>query len=87
MTAVYFPEDEEGVTQRGDTLTSEVLYYYMITLGIPFECEKWHLNKLFSLMEVCSTKMQPNKKLSKSQIWKRNAKLNAARRRAANSKG
>lgn len=87
MTAVYFPENEESGTRRGDTLTSEVLYYYMITLGIPFECEKWHLNKLFSLMEVCSMKMQPNKKLSKSQIWKRNAKLNAARRQAANSKG
>ena len=87
MTAVYFPEDEEAGTQRGDTLTSEVLYYYMITLGIPFECEKWHLNKLFALMEVCAMKAGPQKKLSRSQLWKRNAKLNAARRRAANSKG
>ena len=86
MTAVYFPEDEEAVTQRGDTLTSEVLYYYMITLGIPFECEKWHLNKLFALMEVCAMKDGPQKKLRRSQLRKRNAKIKSERRRSAKSK-
>lgn len=86
MTAVYFPthEDQRG---SGDVVTSEVLYYYMVTLGIPFECEKWHLNRLIALIEVCSIKTASPKKMSKSQIARRNSKINAARRKMNKSKG
>ena len=59
----------------------------MITLGIPFECEKWHLNKLMALIEVCAMKNKPAKTMSAGQVARRNAKLNAARRRAHNTKG
>lgn len=86
MTAVYFSthEDPRG---SGDVVTSEVLYYYMITLGIPFECEKWHLNRLIALIEVCSIKTASPKKMSKSQIARRNSQINAARRKMNKSKG
>lgn len=88
MTAVYFPDygDSNGSASK-DTVTSELLYYYMITLGIPFECEKWHLNKLMALIEVCAMKNKPAKTMSAGQVARRNAKLNAARRRAHNTKG
>ena len=88
MTAVYFPSQEESnSTGPKDTVTSELLYYYMITFGIPFECEKWHLNKLLALIEVCARKNAPAKKMSRSAINAKNTKLNAARRRAHNTKG
>lgn len=89
MTAVYFSDKNDAEASGGpkDTITSELLYYYMITLGIPFECEKWHLNRLIALIEVCARKSAPSKKMSRSQINRRNAQLNAARRKAHNSKG
>lgn len=70
-----------------ETLTSELIYYYMISLNIPFECAKWHLNRLFTLIQVCGIKNQPPKKINKKELMKRNAALNAARRAKLNSKG
>lgn len=86
MTAVYFQESEsEG--RNGDTVTSELIYYWMISLNIPQEYQKWHLNRLMALIKVCNIKNTPNKKMSKSSIMKRNASLNAARRAKLHSKG
>lgn len=88
MTAVYFNTfGQEGKKRSGDTMTSEVIYYYMIALGIPFECEKWHLNKLMALLEVCSIKNRPAKSMSRSEINRRNQALNAARKRKYHTSG
>lgn len=86
MTAVYFPEGE-ATFERGDTVTSELIYYWMTILNIPFECEKWHLNRLFSFIKVCSIKNSSNKKMSRGEIMRRNASLNAARRKKYNTRG
>lgn len=86
MTAVYIAPDEEKGHSR-DTTTSELLYYYMIALGIPFECEKWHLNRLLSLIHVCQIKSQPPKSVNKASIARRNHQLNAARRKKYHTKG
>lgn len=86
MTATTFHQENRG-GGNGELITSELIYYWMVSLNIPFECQKWHLNRLFTLIKVCSIKNQPPKKMSKKDILSRNASLNAARRKQLNSKG
>lgn len=86
MTAVYFRKNEKNVLS-GDTVTSELIYYWMITLNIPFECQKWHLNRLMALIRVCGIKNSPPKKMSQKEIMRRNQALNQARRNKLHSKG
>ena len=86
MTATTFYEDGPKSIIR-EIITSELVYYWMVTLNIPFECQKWHLNRLLTLIRVCNIKNQPPKKRSKREIMSRNAALNAARRKQLNSKG
>ena len=86
MTATTFSEEKNTKGNR-EIVTSELIYYWMIALGIPMECEKWHLNRLLTLVRVCNIKNSPPKKMGKNAIMSRNASLNAARRKRLNSKG
>lgn len=87
MTATYFSKTEEKHGINQDTITSELIYYWMIALNIPVEFEKWHINRLITLIQVCNIKNQPKKKMSKRELASRNRALNAARRQKLNSKG
>ena len=92
MSATWFNKDIESGTGAGtssskETITSELIYYWMITYTIPFECRKWHLNTLLTLIRVCDKKNAKPKKKSTSEIMSRNRALNAERRAKANSKG
>lgn len=86
MTSTYISKDTSKKTS-GEKVTAELIYYWMISLNIPFECQKWHLNRLLTLIEVCNIKNQPPKKKSKREIISRNAALNASRRKQLNTKG
>ena len=86
MTATTFSKDGKG-PGNGEIVTSELIYYWMIASNIPFECQKWHLNRLITLIRVCGVKNTPPKKRSKRDIMSRNAALNAARRKQMNTKG
>lgn len=86
MTATFFSDEKEGSVNR-QIVTSELIYYWMIALNIPFECQKWHLNRLLTLIRVCNNMNQPPKKRSKGDLLRRNAELNAARRKKLNTKG
>jgi len=87
MTATTFRNDPTRKPGPKEIITSELVYYWMVALQIPFECQTWHLNRLITLIGVCEVKNQPDKKMSKSDIMKRNAALNAANRKRFNSKG
>lgn len=84
MTATTF--NDNSTSKSNESITSELIYYWMIALGIPFECQKWHINRLLTLIEVCNIKSNP-KKMSKKDIYSQNAALNKMRRQAAKSKG
>ena len=85
MTATTFSEVSN--TRSREIITSELIYYWMFSLNIPMECQKWHLNRLLTLIRVCNLKNQPPKKMSRRDLMSRNAALNAARRKKLNSKG
>lgn len=87
MTATTFRENGGAPRGNREIMTAEVIYFYMISFGIPFECEKWHINRLLTLIRVCSIKNSPRKKMSKSAAAKQQRALNAQRRAKAHSKG
>ena len=87
MTATTFSKDQKKRGINKEIVTSELIYYWMIELKIPVEFEKWHLNRLITLITVCNIKNTPPKKHSKRELMSRNAALNAARRKRFNTKG
>ena len=85
MTATTFPK--KNTPPNREIITSEVIYYWMVYYGIPFECQKWHLSKLMTLINVCNAKNAPKKKMNQQEIFSSNRALNAARRRKYNTRG
>lgn len=76
-----------GRSINGEPITSELIYYWMISLQIPMECQKWHLNRLITLIRVCNIKNSPPKKTSRREKIADYKRINDARRKQMNSKG
>lgn len=77
MTATTLPKQNNNRT-NSEKLSSELIYYYMSALNIPFECEKWFLNNLITLISIASIKNNPQEKKSKPS-WSSIRALNAVR--------
>ena len=85
MTATWFAKNNEN-HHSNRVITSEVLYCWMINLGIPMECQKWHLNRLITLIRVCNAENNP-KKMGRGAEARQRSALNRARRQAHGSRG
>ena len=79
MTATWFNDHETKVKGK-EIITTELIYYWMISFNIPFECQHWHLNRLLTLIKIFSIKNSDPKKMSRSEIMARNRALNAQRK-------
>lgn len=85
MTATTVTDKNNKLSR--EVITSELLYYYMIACNIPFECEKWHINRLLTLIKVCGVKNGKQEKQPAAEVMRNNAALNAARKRQLNTRG
>lgn len=87
MTATWFNNDNNAKRPKREIVTAEIIYYWMIGYNIPFECRKWHLNTLLTLIQVCDRKNAKPKKMSQNDIRSRHAAINAANKKRFNTKG
>ena len=79
MTATWFSE-EPNAKKNSEKITAELVYYWMSQLNIPFECENWNLNRLFTLIKIANIKQSKPKRMSRNEILQRNRQLNEQRR-------
>jgi hypothetical protein len=86
QSAAWF-RDTPTRAGSSEAITAEIIYYWMTVFNIPFECEKWHLNRLFTLIRVCNAKQQKPKKMSRAEQVARQRELNAMRRAQLGTRG
>ena len=87
MTATRITKIDSKKTNSGRDLTNELIYYYMFAFGIPKDCEKWHINRLIKLIEVCDEMSKPPKKMTPEEQARLYSRLNNQRRAALHSRG
>lgn len=86
MTATTFNNQGDNGKSK-EIVTSELIYYWMIALQIPLECEHWHLNRLMTLIRICNIKNSPAKKQNRQTAMANQRELNKQRRMQNNSTG
>lgn len=77
MTATTFNDNNSPKSR--EIVTSEVIYYWMFSNGIPLECENWNLNRLMTLLRVCAIKNSDPKMMKQNDILREKYRLNNQR--------
>jgi hypothetical protein len=85
MTATWFSKTNDAPSR--EVVTSELIYYWLVAMSIPFEVENWHLNRMLTLVKVCNKMTQPPKKMTQAELHARNRELNEQRRKELGTKG
>jgi hypothetical protein len=85
MSATWF--NDRGSSPSREVVTSELIYYWMTVYSIPFICETWHLNRLFTLIRICNVKQDKPKQMSRADQAVEQRRINAERRARFNSTG
>ncbi len=85
MTATTVKHDKRGPSR--EIITSELIYYWMIALNIPPHYDKWHLNRLLTLIDICNAKNQKPKKMSNAERIAEQRQLNEARKAKWKTRG
>ena len=86
MTASTVREDKLSRPNR-EQITSELIYYWMISFNIPIQFEKWHINRLIMLIRICNAKNSSPKKKSRKELVADYAAINAANKKRFKTKG
>ena len=86
MTATVITR-QPGAPTNKEVYTAEVIYYWMVSLNIPMECQTWHINRLLTLIQVCNIKNNPPKKMGRQEVLSQQRKLNNERRKKMKTKG
>ena len=86
MTATWFSH-QKNYGNSSEQITAELIYYWMISFGIPFECASWHLNRLLTLIRVCEAKNRKAEKIPRNEQLRSQAALNKARRQRYHTRG
>ena len=80
MTATWFTNKQSTTKKDDEIITSEIIYYWIAEAHLPIESQYWHINRLLTLIRVSSIKNQKQTKMSKKDVYSRQAALNKARR-------
>lgn len=86
-TATTFSNQYTSGKRNSEVITSELVYYWMVAFNIPFECQYWNLNRLFTLVQICNIKNSNPKKMSRSEIAAKNHALNEQRKKELGTTG
>jgi hypothetical protein len=86
MSATWF-STVPNAPKTKETITSELIYYWMTVFNIPWEAQYWHLSRLFTLIKVCNEKNAKPKKMSRAETVARNRKLNEERKQQFKTRG
>ena len=85
-TITHHEQKKKPVFGKGEIITSEVIYGWMVAFQIPSEYQKWHLSRLMMLIEVCNAQQNPKKK-SKKETAKDYSRINKERLKKYGTKG
>jgi hypothetical protein len=86
LTASSVPREDPKY--NGEQTTSELIYYWLSQLKIPFHpTETWHLSRTLMLVQIASFKQQPPKKRPVTDTLAKWAKMNDERRQRFNTSG